>query len=280
MKIILNRIKQIATNKGTMPLNDDIMSKLIIQGFNPQEINNIKPCKCGKELREVCTESKYYGRICCTATECDNCKDLAYEEFKMSEVKKLHGMAQVKCGCYQNKPAKHWGIYPMLNDIKKDFHWQERFISYAMNVCGDQNKKGYFLTGSPGVGKTFLVKILHNELLALFKNSTFIKAVELSILLRQIAFAKNYKDIVDEFKKVDTLIIDDWGTQKNTEFVSETMFSIFDYRYENNKRTIITSNLDAEEIEKFDNRLFSRFMDKDWIIYQHLVATDLRQSNF
>jgi len=68
------------------------------------------------------------------------------------------------------------------------------------------------------------------------------------------------KEVLDKYLNVDFLIIDDFLTAKPTDWVMEILYRLINYRYENLKKTIITSNLSLEEIENVlqDQRITSR----------------------
>jgi DNA replication protein DnaC len=59
----------------------------------------------------------------------------------------------------------------------------------------------------------------------------------------------------------DYLILDDLGAEKTTDFTRSILYQIIDYRYNYEKPTIITSNLDVKQIaERFDDRIASRII--------------------
>lgn len=66
--------------------------------------------------------------------------------------------------------------------------------------------------------------------------------------------------IINQYSQVPFLIIDDFGMEKQTEWVQQTYTKILDERLMNNRLTIFTSNLTFKEIEGIykDGRLPSR----------------------
>ncbi|TSC64535.1 MAG: DNA replication protein DnaC [Microgenomates group bacterium Gr01-1014_93] len=59
-----------------------------------------------------------------------------------------------------------------------------------------------------------------------------------------------------------TVIIDDLGVEKNSEWVSETLYTIINERYENELPTILISNLSLQELSgKIDDRIVSRIAE-------------------
>lgn len=59
-----------------------------------------------------------------------------------------------------------------------------------------------------------------------------------------------------------TVILDDIGVEKNSEWVSTTLYTIINGRYENERPTILISNLNIKELaDKVDDRIVSRITE-------------------
>jgi len=71
---------------------------------------------------------------------------------------------------------------------------------------------------------------------------------------------KTEAEIMERYLKADLLTIDDFLTSKPTEWVLDILYFLINYRYEQLKTTIITSNLSLPEIEHKlqDQRITSR----------------------
>lgn len=251
--------------------------KLIYKGFEPQTKKPDPVCRtCNAPVKAVFTKSKIFGAFGLIPAECDKCKEEAYQQHIQMEAREKYLAGTTKCCGYQNKKVAHNSKLVSLSDITYEAPWQAAVIDYMMRVCEGEEKRGLFLAGTTGIGKTFLAKILNNELHDQSRPVCFLKAVDLAMALRKETFGDNYKEVIKDFRNVETLIVDDFGTQKNTEFVKESIFSILDYRYENRKRTIITTNLSLDDLEQDDRRLSSRFRDKGWLASYKIVGADLR----
>ena len=68
------------------------------------------------------------------------------------------------------------------------------------------------------------------------------------------------KAVLDFYKNMHLLVIDDFGTIKPSDWALNILYSIINHRYEQEKRTIITSNLSLAEIAKVlgDDRITAR----------------------
>jgi len=75
--------------------------------------------------------------------------------------------------------------------------------------------------------------------------------------------------IIKDLIKYDVLVIDDFGTQRETDWENEKLYELIDGRNNNNKMTIITSNNDFTNIKKdaLYDRILSRIMEM-CIIYK------------
>lgn len=174
----------------------------------------------------------------------------------------------------KNNPEHFDSLFPVRFQGLNDVIHKKAFKSYDF-------KRGAFITGSVGSGKTvFSIQILKEmqrrfvSNINLFRESfdfTRISAVDLVMELQNIKEETPIEEKVDKYKKVEILLIDDFGTEKNTNFVAQCIYSILNHRYENNLITIVTSNFGRNE---FDDRIASRFSEMGQII--KLDGKDLR----
>lgn len=66
--------------------------------------------------------------------------------------------------------------------------------------------------------------------------------------------------ILKKYKKVKLLLLDDFATEKTTEWSSQMLYMVLNYRYDHEMLTIYTSNYTLEQLSKRlgDDRLTSR----------------------
>ena len=122
------------------------------------------------------------------------------------------------------------------------------------------------LMGDTGTGKThFAVTALtewafrHED----FDNCKMISVPKLLLEIRN-SFSSKYTDmneaaVVDYYSNLPCLVLDDFGSEKVTEFSLATLYLIISNRYDGIKTTIVTTNLTLAEIDNFDHRIASRF---------------------
>lgn len=107
--------------------------------------------------------------------------------------------------------------------------------------------RGVFLLGPAGCGKTHLMYGLTHELLAAGKYLSFVRFDDLTASLRE-----NYgkSDLLLSAKESDNLILDDMTLQAPpTEFISAPLQNLFDYRWDRQLPTWVTSNAGAGNIK-------------------------------
>jgi DNA replication protein DnaC len=90
----------------------------------------------------------------------------------------------------------------------------------------------------------------------------FTNVTDLLLLLRSSFKSSTMSelDILNKYKKLRFLVLDDMGVEKNSDWTFQALYSIISYRYDNMLPTIYTSNLDLTELaDKLqDDRITSR----------------------
>ncbi|WP_252247093.1 ATP-binding protein [Clostridium sp. ZBS4] len=159
---------------------------------------------------------------------------------------------------FKNSTFSNWN---KTNNSKKVINiCKSYFINFDINY--DENI-GMFLTGGVGIGKTYAVSSLANELM---NKGTGVICTSINKLLRGIKnnYSKGISEdiILNDISSVPLLILDDLGTEQNTEWFTTMFYEIIDTRYRTNKPLIITSNLTIEQIEnRYHKRINSRIFE-------------------
>lgn len=125
-------------------------------------------------------------------------------------------------------------------------------------------KKGIFLYGDAGTGKTYIMYTILKEFYRVENYETLF--TDMPWLSMKI---KNYvKENEDPQENVRTytspqyLFLDDFGVEKMTDFLFETLYLIIDTRYSHLKPTFISSNYSLKEIaENINDRIASRISE-------------------
>ena len=146
-------------------------------------------------------------------------------------------------------------------------------------------KKGLYLWGNPGTGKTLLSTIILTELICRHvTEGRFIKISRNFFGRLKETFnsaSENYGQsgkIERELHEVDILVIDDFGVQRDSPWEQETLYNLVDARYESEKFTIFTSNNNpAKALQGLsEGRILSRL--KEMCHIMELSGEDVRET--
>lgn len=149
----------------------------------------------------------------------------------------------------------------------------ERAAAYANAPSG-----WLLLKGGYGCGKTHLAAAIANRQLATGRPVLFVNTPDLLDHLRATFNPEStvsYDERFDQVRNSSLLILDDLGTQSNSEWAQEKLYQILNYRYNAKLPTVITTNLDLEAIEV---RIRSRMVDPDLSQIIHIAAPDFRRA--
>lgn len=129
-------------------------------------------------------------------------------------------------------------------DIALDY--ARNFESYA------ENGKGLYFEGTNGTGKTHLAAAIAISLLANGIPVIFKTGEQLLADIRRTYDEKGISEyeVFDIYMKADLLVIDDLGKEQCTEWAMTALYKILNARYEDMKPTIITTNYNADGLEK------------------------------
>ena len=136
----------------------------------------------------------------------------------------------------------------------------------AENPGNGQNP--FFLYGKSGIGKTHLMHAIGNYISSTSKKKVlYVTSYEFRDDYTGIASVNKGKDSMEyansfkrKYQNVDVLMIDDIQILVDSVKSQQEFFNIFNHLYNANKQIIISSDKSPEELNKFEDRLRSRFM--------------------
>lgn len=139
---------------------------------------------------------------------------------------------------------------------------QNRDVLRQLEVWDPKSsKKGIFLFGSVGTGKSALCKCLINKWASMTYRCKFIGV---GTLMETIKSAIDLKESsvqheMDKFIAYDLLVLDDLGTENGTDWTYEKLFAIMDNRINAGRHTFFTSNFTLPKfLEKYGIRITDR----------------------
>ena len=226
--------------------------------------------------KAVLFEMKTFTDAKIEATDGIECSECGNKGYRMEVVYENEFPYTVvyECGCMterKNKQSlKASGLEIMLKKTFDSYIARDP-LQRKVKTLAQKNvytKDWFFIGGQSGFGKTHICSAIANSLLKLGQQ------VQYSV------WTKDFKELnamqynkQDEFKwkkedleRVDNLYIDDLFKVKDIDSISnadiQLAFEIINYRYNNNLKTIISTELSFEELAKLDQAIFGRIRER------------------
>ena len=143
-----------------------------------------------------------------------------------------------------------------------------------------ESPSGWFvLQGRPGCGKTHLAHAIGLRLQE--GNGYEVQFTTGADLLDSIRASfegspgDSEHEIIQHAQNVDLLILDDYGAESPTVWAREKLFQLLNHRHSNRKPTVITTNLDLNEMPP---RIRSRMQERAVVTFIRVNAPDYRAS--
>ena len=152
-------------------------------------------------------------------------------------------------------------------------------LAYETASAFAEKPEGWLvLLGGYGCGKTHLAAAIANSVVSQGEPALFVVTPDLLDHLRTTYSPSSnvtYDQRFEGIKTASLLILDDLGAHSSTPWAQEKLFQLFNYRYNAQLPTVVTSN---QELEDIDVRIRSRLIDPDLSQIIKILAPDFRQS--
>lgn len=153
-------------------------------------------------------------------------------------------------------------------------------LNYATKF-GRFRLKNLFLTGAPGLGKTFLSACIartvsENGFSVVYDTAGNVFAqFEARKFLRDSPDGLGARDETRRYLNCDLLILDDLGSELTTQFTQSALYELVNTRLVGDKHTVISSNLSMEEAaRRYAPQIVSR-LDGEYHVL-HFFGDDIR----
>jgi len=178
---------------------------------------------------------------------CNSCRRLMHIRENITRYLEKAGIPPKYLGC-------SFETFKTANDLNKPCMICKEYITEPLG--------NLYLYGGFGTGKTHLAVAIARELLLQGRDLLFTSVPRLLFEIRK-AFRQDAGDTevfhVEKYSTCPYLILDDFGTEKSTEWARQTLDFIIYERDNHLRPTVITSNLSLDELsEKMDGRISSR----------------------
>lgn len=277
---VYKRVPKLEEIRTSIKISSIQIAKVIINGGEEYQklIDEIKENTqtLRDQERYLLTSVGYPADYLQNIYKCNICNDTGFVENK-------------KCKCYRKLVIeKLYQISNLKNVIElENFEtFNINYFSYETVIDGitprqsitlnfkiaqsfvekfDTEYRNLYMYGQVGRGKTFLCNCIAKELLDLGHVVIYVSAIDLFNKLNDYKFNRNenlqLEQFIEYLQTADLLIIDDLGTEFQTQFTSSELFNIINKRHTDRKHTIISSNLGFQEIQQiYSKRIESRLI--------------------
>jgi len=154
----------------------------------------------------------------------------------------------------------------------------KNFVKNFKELLRDNN--GLIFHGNVGTGKTYLAACIANKIIEDYQIRVKMRNIPQIINdIEKGGFDIDKNDYYRKLSSVPLLILDDFGIERNTEYVNEMVYQIINTRYESKKPTIISTNIPLDVIMNGSNdidkeRIYSRI--REMCIPVKIAGKDIR----
>ena len=216
---------------------------LVAHGY-PADALDDKPA-CPK-----CNDTGWRGAVMCQCL-----KSLCAQE-QIKELSKLLDLGEqsfdtFSLDVYSPSPWRGSGISPREN-MEMVY---EICLNYAQKF-GRFYFNNLFLSGAPGLGKTFLSACIARTVSENGFSVVYDTAVNIFSRFEDKKFSRDADDTREardetrRYLSCDLLILDDLGSEMTTPFVQSALYTLINSRLTADRRTVISSNLSMEDVRR------------------------------
>ncbi len=217
--------------------------------------------------------------------KCPICKDTGFVDGKYCDCKKKLLISLLKKE--SNLPTFGTATFNTTDFSKLDVPQSKKMDGIAKDcnkwakALDNALKRIVLLYGGVGVGKSTIAFCTANEAIENGYSVFYTTAYDFTTMILD----KQFNRLLDEEKYIDMLnadllIIDDLGSEHSNSLVVEQLFAIIDNRINENKKTMICSNLSMEQFhERYGERSTSRLTSSSFAYApkNYISGKDLRK---
>lgn len=195
----------------------------------------------------VCSDTGYNGDRFC---ECFRslCGKLAADELNKSSQLKLSNFDSFSLSYYSGE----------------NYFAMKKILEYTMQYAAtfSPTSKSILMFGQTGLGKTHLSLAIANVVLEKGYSVIYDSAINVLRNIEKEHFSYEHSsEMIDLVMDTDLLILDDMGTEYESQFYNATIYNIINTRLNCGKPSIISTNLDLSGIaRRYDKRVVSRII--------------------
>lgn len=250
---------------GVLPISESGAERLA-EGDHIGEDGLVYCGKCGsrKQLRVKFGDKTHVVRCVC------KCESKELEEKKKQEEyeEQMRRINRLKEASMMDKKYREvtFDKYEVREENKKVFEMAKKYIDRFQDMY--KKNQGLLLYGPVGTGKSFTAACIGNYLLDNAKPVIMTSFVK---ILQDIWENDREAEYITILNSASLLIVDDLGTERETDYALEKVYNIIDSRVRANKPMIITSNLELNDMMECEDirkkRIYDRILECCYPMY-------------
>lgn len=250
---------------GVLPISESGAERLA-EGDHIGEDGLVYCGKCGsrKQLRVKFGDKTHVVRCVC------KCESKELEEKKKQEEyeEQMHRINRLKEASMMDKKYREvtFDKYEVREENKKVFEMAKKYVDRFQDMY--KKNQGLLLYGPVGTGKSFTAACIGNYLL---NNAKPVIMTSFVKILQDIWENDREAEYITILNSASLLIVDDLGTERETDYALEKVYNIIDSRVRANKPMIITSNLELNDMMECEDirkkRIYDRILECCYPMY-------------
>ncbi len=274
---VYEKIPEICEMKKALSTTSIKISKLLFKGqktdvFFKNKLNQIKRNNLDiqSSIKEILVANNYPENYLQLNYNCNICSDTGYISGSMCECFK-HLIKKIKSKELINSSNTIISSFQTfdLSFYPEEFRTKmQEIYSYCIKYSNTFkiNSNNIFMMGNTGLGKTHLSFAIANNVINSGFNVIYGSAQDLfrSVEAEHFGKVSSLNSTLDTIIYCDLLIIDDVGTEFESNFYSSLLYNIINSRINLLKPIIINSNLNQDDIFlRYSDRVVSRLISFD-----------------
>ncbi|MCM1179560.1 MAG: ATP-binding protein [Clostridium sp.] len=246
-----------------MMLPDDIEKVQMEDGdyIDPEDgLLHCGVCKGKKQTRlpaTILTDGKEMVVRCICKCEQEKQLRKAEEEKRREEMERIERLRSSSLIDDRLREVR-LATFRQTKDNQKVFNVVKQYVGQFKKMY--ENRQGIIFWGEVGTGKSYTAACIANELLD--QKIPVVMTSFVKILQNIQSDQEEEKVIMAKLNDARLLIIDDLGTERNTDYALEKVYNIIDSRYRVGKPLILTTNMTIREMQENTDIRYKRIYDR------------------
>ncbi|GFH94227.1 primosomal protein DnaI [Lachnospiraceae bacterium] len=206
----------------------------------------------------------------CTCRQEAMAKEKQQEEYreKMARIQRIRDASMMES---KYRDAR-FSSYTVVDQNRKVFQIASKYAANFRQMLKDN--QGLIFWGPVGTGKSFTAACIANELLAEqipVIMTSFVK------ILQNLQAHPDEAAYISMLNNASLLVLDDLGTERNTDYALEKVYNVIDSRSREAKPMVLTTNLTLSEMLEVEDIRYKRIYDR---IFETCLPVEVSGESF